>query len=391
MRILHYCAHGGGFTYEWQHHHMIHELRTAGHDVIVVNPVDTLGHEAEADTYAEIAVEQAKRHAQQGVDLFFAMATDDMITAEAVTEIRRHGIPTVNLSCEDYAEPWRVRRTAGSYDILWTTVPENTYVLKSYGARVLHMPFGANPHVFRPVKTEEAAAVGFIGTLYGARARKLSLLVKAGIPSIVHGRPPWEQYGGQNVKAPLVRAFRDLGHSFKRFSQGLRFASGRQCVCGALKRSLLEMFGTPVEKEGYLDKVSYRPSPAFDEIGKCISSAAIDLGDTELRSTYVMKRPLLFLRLRDFEAPMCGGVHLVNRKPELQEYFTEDEEMLMYDSDDEMIDKARFYLAPERDSRRNSIRRCARARAVSEHTWCHRFSRLGKELGITFPPVPTVT
>jgi hypothetical protein len=101
MRILHYCAHPGGFTYEWQHHHMIHELQTAGHDVITINPVETLGREADAATYSQVAIEQVTQHLKQGVDLFFAMATDDMITAAAIREISGKGIPTVNLSLQE--------------------------------------------------------------------------------------------------------------------------------------------------------------------------------------------------------------------------------------------------------------------------------------------------
>ena len=102
---------------------------------------------------------------------------------------------------------------------------------------------------------------------------------------------------------------------------------------------------------------------------RCLNEFAISLGSIELASTYVLKKPLLFIRIREFEAPMSGAVHLVNRMPELEEYFEEDQEMLFYDSVPEMIDKARFYLSPERDTLRQSIRKQARRRAEADHGW----------------------
>ena len=385
MRILHFCAHAGGFTYDWHHHHMIHELRAAGHEVIYLNPVSVIGHTADPAAYSQVLADEVKRILRNGsLDLFFATATDWMLEPAAVMDVKRQGIPTVNLSCEDYAEPFRVRHIASSFDVLWSTVRENTELLRGYGANVVAMPFAANPHIFRPVEVPEEAVVGFIGTLYGARPRNLSRLVQAGLPVAVYGKPPWEQYGSRDIRAPVVRAFQDLGAAWTRLRLSLSCESGRACVAGALKRSAIELFGRPVETRGYLRSISYRTEPGFEDIARCISGFGVNLGDIELRSTYVLREPLLFIRLREFEAPMCGGVHLVNRKPELQEYFQEDKEMLFFGNLEEMVDKARFILAPERESVRRSIRQRARARALAEHTWLHRFRRLGEILGLAF-------
>jgi hypothetical protein len=364
---------------------MVDELRAAGHDVVVVNPVEVLGREADPAAYSQVAVDETRRHADAGgVDLFFAVATDDMILPAAVREIGARGIPTVNLSCEDYAEPWRIRRFASGFDLVWTTVPENAHLLRGYGANVCVMPFAANPRVFRPAGGGEEPVIGFIGTLYGARPRIFARLVQAGLPVKVFGRPPWEQYGGRAVRSPLQRAFRDLGPSLRRLALGLTSASGRLCMAGAVKRSLIEMFGRPVETRDYLRRLTYCPSPDFEALAACLSTPAINLGDILLRSTYVLRDPLLFIRLREFEAAMSGAVHLVNRKPELCAYFEEDREMLMYGDLDELIDKARFYLAPEREGARAALRRQARARALSEHTWTHRFRQIGQRLGVAF-------
>ena len=103
-----------------------------------------------------------------------------------------------------------------------------------------------------------------------------------------------------------------------------------------------------------------------------------------LGGVVVLTNPIYFIRFREFEAPMAGGVHLANRFPELQEYFEEDREMLFYGSMEELVDKARFYLAPERDTERRQIGQRAAARARAEHTWLHRFRRIGDVLGLDF-------
>jgi len=385
MRILHFCAHAGGFTYEWHHVHMIHELRAAGHEVVYLNPVTVLGRTADPASYSQVLLDETDRLLKSGpLDLFFATATDWMLEPGAVRELSRRGIPTVNLSCEDYAEPFRIRRIASCFDVSWTTVRENIPLLRSYGANVIALPFAANPGVFFPADVAEEPVIGFLGMLYGARPRNLAHLVRAGLPVRVYGRPPWEQYGERTIRAPLVRAVRDLGAAWNRLRLSLTYASGRRCVAGALKRSVVELLGRPVEMQGFLRRITYAPQPSFEEIRRCISQVAVNLGDIELRSTYVLRKPLLFIRLRDFEVPMCGGVHLVNRKPELQEYFEEDREMVFFGDLEEMADKARFLLAPEQGSLRRSIRERGRARALAEHTWRHRFNRVGSLLGLRF-------
>jgi len=153
---------------------------------------------------------------------------------------------------------------------------------------------------------------------------------------------------------------------------------------GAIKRSLLELVSTPPEKRSLDESIQYCEGPSFEDMGSCVSGLGISLGSIELASTYVLRRPLLFIRLREFEIPMCGGVHLVNRFPELLEYFEEDKEMLFFDTREELVDKVRFYLSPERDRTRQLIREKARERAVHEHTWMHRFQKIGEELGLDF-------
>lgn len=150
--------------YEWHHYHMIDELRRDGHEVAYCNPVEKLGRFGTAGEYSDVVWTVARdmvRHG--GCDLFFATATDETLLPEAVREIRRLGIPAVNLSTDDMSVPFRVRKIGSSFDLLWTSVRDVNGLLRSYGAKTIVMPWAANPHVFRPGAGPELPVIGFIG------------------------------------------------------------------------------------------------------------------------------------------------------------------------------------------------------------------------------------
>jgi len=144
--------------------------------------------------------------------------------------------------------------------------------------------------------------------------------------------------------------------------------------------SIFLMFGC---RGDYTHKVKCYPGPPFDEMGLCYSSITMSLGSIEYGSSYVLKKPVMCIHLREFEAPMCGAVHLANRFAELREYFEEDKEMLFYGLEEELLDKVRYYLKPARDSLRDEIRQRARRRAESDHTWTKRFEKIWNLLGLS--------
>ncbi|HHH42918.1 MAG TPA: glycosyltransferase family 1 protein [Gammaproteobacteria bacterium] len=386
MRILHYCAHSGGFIYDWHLYHMIDELRFAGHEVIYCNPVEIMGRSGSAQEYSQVLRDEVERLLKDGaIDLFFGTIIDATLLPEAIDDLRARGIVTVNLSTDDYSHPFRVRKVAGHFDVNWSTVRENLDIIRGYGANVIMMPWGANPRVFAPVQVPEDRVIGFMGTTYGARARNIAVLQQADVPVRVHGTAPDIFYkSSSRVNNPLSRAIGNFSESWQRVRDGVGFSAGRACISSVIWRSVLELFGSLPEKQLDNSKVEYLPGPRFEDFSRCISAMALSLGSIELCSTYVYRKPLLFIRLREFEVAMSGGVHLVNRFPELEEYFEPDREMLYYDSLEELVDKARFYLQADQDKARQRIREQARARSLSDHTWLSRFRRIGDQVGLSF-------
>ena len=110
------------------------------------------------------------------------------------------------------------------------------------------------------------------------------------------------------------------------------------------------------------------------------SQSRLSLGFATAGESHRSAQRLTHLRLREFEAPMSGALYLTEQQPELAEYFEPDKEVLTYANQDELLEKARYYLAHQEQAER--IRRAAWRRARREHTWQHRFGQLFSQLGL---------
>lgn len=374
--------------YEWHHHHMIAELRSRGHDVSYCNPVETLGRWGTSAEMSQIALDAFTRYSgEDGCDLFFATATDETLLPGAVSAIRRVGVPTVNLSTDDLSVPFRVRDVSRSFDLVWTTELEGQRNLRRHGIKSVVLPWAANPDVFAPVEGEEVRAIGFVGSVYGARQKRIKALAEAGLPVRVYGKVAATDRSGLTT-GPLGRAVRGGIAAARLVWRSLAFPTGRACVAGALRRSLRELVSSAAVKRSGIHtcesggQINLQEAPTFAKAGAVYSRLGVSLGSLELASTFVLRQPVLFVRLREFEVPMAGGLHLANRHPELEACFADGKEMLFYDSEEELIDKARFYVSAAANRERARIKVAARMRAEAEHTWTHRFSALAAELGV---------
>ncbi|WP_425040527.1 CgeB family protein [Primorskyibacter sp. S187A] len=390
MRIVHYNAGGPEFTgrefqYDAHHAHMIDELRKRGHDVLHVNPAALLGRYGTRAEYGDVTVQAVKEFADAGgCDLFFSTAVDHSFDPETAREISRLGIPTVNLGMDDLSHPFRVKEVTSAFDLVWTTDVRAMPRLKKYGARnLVHMPYGANPNIFYPVSEPDfERAIVFIGACYGARSRAIAMLAQADVPIRVYGTSPMDIYGDDAKSLPALRGLFSYRDGWHRAFQSMAFHEGRTIVRAALLRTVENTLKDLPEKHPKKGNVEYRQGPSFEDWSRVMGGRALSLGSLELASTFVLSKPITFIRFREFEAAMCGAAHLVNYNEELASYFAPDKEMIFFESFEEMIDKARFWLHPDRDGARQKMREAVRASALGAHTWSHRFQACCDHLGI---------
>ncbi|MFT5485947.1 MAG: spore maturation protein CgeB [Paracoccaceae bacterium] len=200
------------------------------------------------------------------------------------------------------------------YDCVFTTKAPNVDVaeLPALGARrVIAVDKAYDPHVHYPIEVSESdvvrygADVGFVGSYEEARARSLAYLAKNGITVRVWGNG-WEacsdRPAGLNIEGrAVVNTERELGYT--------------KALC-ATRINL-----------GFLRKLNR---------------------DTQTDRTV--------------ELPACGAFMLAERSDDHRRLFKEGQEAAFFGTDEEMLEKVRYYLA--HDQERAAIAGAARQRCL---------------------------
>jgi spore maturation protein CgeB len=83
---------------------------------------------------------------------------------------------------------------------------------------------------------------------------------------------------------------------------------------------------------------------------------------------------------RHFEIPGCGGFQLSSSVGHIEDYFVPDQEIALFDSPEEMADRAAFYLS--HDDERRKIAAAGALRAEREHSYETRFRELFKAMSL---------
>ncbi len=177
------------------------------------------------------------------------------------------------------------------YNIYFTTKSYNVFELKALGCRrVKFIGNGFDPHTHRPMPVSGEArehyggAVGFVGTFEQERARSMLKLAKSGIDVRIWGND-WNKFRFEN--------------------KNLR-----------------------IEGKAIYD----------DEYGLSICAFDINLG-------FLRKCNRDLQTTRSVEIPACGGFMLAERTDEHLSLFEEGKEAEFFSTDDELLEKVKYYLA----------------------------------------------
>lgn len=311
---------------------------------------------------------QIKRaHAVRPVDLFFSYFYDACVLPEAIDEVTRMGIKTVNWYCNGSYQLHLVSEIAPHYD--WCLVPER-FRLEDYiamGAHPIYCQEAANPNVYKPHPLPQEYDVTFVGQKYGDRPAYIRYLLDNGIDVRVWGRG-W-QTSPLSLPQKLSGKLRRL-RSLDDYNEAVRFlfkylVSRSAGQSGPTIRLPSEIFG------GTLND---------DELIKMYSRSRISLGFSTVGSTGLSNMPIKQVRLRDFEAPMSGAFYMVEYMEELEEFFEIGREIVCYRDKVDLADKIKYYLAHEEE--REIIRHAGYQRAVNDHSWHKRFETAFRKMGL---------
>lgn len=367
MKIYYLTYGGDGFMYDWQDINFIDELKRHG---CTINKISV----SQKIQKVELSEMIKKHFIYNSYDIFMTSCDDRVFSIDFFKELKNISIPTVLFCCDNLSVPFIHKKYCKQFDLVWLTSNETKDIFEKWGAQVMFLPYGSNPYTYSPIQGNEINGISFVGSLYGARPSKISELLKNGTPVNL--------YGGNGIvntsSNPINNSISNFRHSLYMTINLMKFDIGRKCLKAALNKSILK---EDINLNLSINNLN-RQKLSFGELSNIYSRSMLSLGVTELWNTYLLKHPIHKIHLRSFEIPMSGGLQIVSRSDEFVNYFKENEEIIFYESKEELISKSNFYLKANKSSLRESMKLKARKRSIQEHTWTIRFSKLFDKLNL---------
>lgn len=307
------------------------------------------------------------------LDLFLGYLYPGQIDVSAVRSLRSLGIPAVNFFCDNIREYHRLPARFAPFDLHW--VPEYA-ALPLYAARgwpALHapMPCWVPPARRHPPESERLVA-SFIGGRDPLRADLLARAAAAGLPLEIRG-PSWSSrpapVPASPVTPPTLRA---------RLADWSDFI-GRQGLAAAARRATSRWRSDP---EVAFDFTPFlHPSPSDEGYADILAGSAVSLGINRFPGfRHSPRKPGVYSRLRDIEAPMLGACYLTEHAPGLESLYEPGVEIETYRDSDELVAKCRALLADP--ARRARLRLAGQNRALRDHSLGRTVARIGGRLGL---------
>jgi len=230
---------------------------------------------------------------------------------ESLADLRRQGIPIVNISMDDRHAflGWKltdgnrsgISGLIGAFDLACTAAPECVAWYAQRNVPAVYLPEASDRELFHPMELPKRYDVCFVGACYGLRQRMVEALERSGVRVQAYGN------GWPNGRLPT------------------------------------------------------------DTVPELFARSKIVLGC----GTILYCEDFYALKMRDFDGPMSGSLYVTHNNPDLHELFVPDQEIVLFDDIAEMVRKVRHYL--EHDDERERIAKAGRERAMRDHTWKQRF------------------
>lgn len=345
--------------------HFLDEMPRYGVSFDMINPL-------EYESFERANEEIVKKIKKGKYDLFMSTPCfPEYIFPETLSFVSKMGLPSLCFRPDNLSVPMRDKEVAPLFDLVWLTAPETQYLYDKWGAKTIVLPYAANPFVYTMQGMPQKNGICFIGTPHGARPKILNELANNKITVDVYCK-------GQSNK---VQNTNDINlqaeNKWKTVLHRLAFAEGRKVLMANLFRKCTT--STELSKSPYINIL---PKLSFEDMIAAYTEYSLSLSFTSYGNTDLLKKPLNVINLRNFEVPMCGGLQICRYSDEMASYFENGKEIVMYESTEEMVDKVKYYLNVVSQSEIAEMKRCARKRAESEHSWKCRFDKLFNELGI---------
>lgn len=343
------------------------------------------------------------------------MPVEDKLSDSGLTEVLKHKLRNKNYDCiftfnfwpviSKAANEFGVKYVSWVYDspcfTMYTQAIKNScnYVfsfdkieamkLRGYGAKnVFHMPLGVNMEklnktLTKPLSnTEYRYDVSFVGNLYNDEYNFYDQI--KGMPEYYRGffdgiiNSQMNIYGYDLASDIITDDFQPILSTFVRFNDDDEvLLKGIDFFVQMLRKKM-----TTIERPDILNMIAnegfciHHFAEKADERLKEVKFGGYLDYDTEMPKVFrtskinlniTLRTILSGISLRCMDVMGAGGFLISNYQPELAEYFADGEEVVMYSSRADLIDKMEYYM--ENDEERIAIAERARARIESDFTY----------------------
>ncbi len=372
MKILYFFQELDTPMFQWQRKHFLEELTHHNIEIETFNPL-LYSNVIEANEKLLLKVEQG------GVDLFISnLGYYKMLFVDTLIAIRKHGVPTLRIAWDNLMIPFIDEVLSPHFDLVWLTSIDTQNLYKKWGANTFFAPYAANPYTFTYKKPQTLTRHAcFIGTPHGSRAIMINSLTENGLIVDLY-------YGKNNARINKNNEIRVnynmiVPSTMETILNRFKFVEGRKLLLGSLMNKIEGQ--TSVLKNNCFNQYF---GLSHEDMVNTYSSTVLSLSSSSAGHTDVLRNPLKIVNLRNFEIPMCGGIQICKYSDELATYYEEGKEIVLYVTDDELIDKARYYIDKATDEELFRIKEAAREKSEREHTWWMRFKLVFDILGLQY-------
>ncbi len=336
------------------------------------------------DRITEQIIQEVKQaHQQQPINLFLSYFYNSHFNPDGFAEIHKLGIPTINYYCNSIYQFDLVSAIASKVNFAWHAEKEAHNSYAQVGANPVWVQMGADPKVYYPVnnKTKEQKAC-FVGQRYADRDRWMASLIEEQIPLDIYG-PGW---GKGN--SPAKRKSSEQNNEEYLGREQIKPKSSQSylnAVCQNIRKSNLIAGLIRTGQQIQYRQATHDLSPLFVDFAKgaipfqqicsVFSSYEVVLN---FSNVWADGRPgsnlIPHVRLRDFEAPMCRSCYLTGYTDEIAEFYELGKEIDTYRTQEELVDKTKYYLNHPTEA--ENLREAGYQRALRDHTWKARFQQL---------------
>ena len=337
-----------GAARSYEYYNFAEPLRLLGHAVTFFEYDVVMGREGRALMNERLA--DAVRRLRP--DLLFTVLHTDEIDPSVIEWVSNDtNTVTLNWFCDDQ---WRFqnfgRVWAPRYNLVATTSRRawERYRVEGCGNAILTQ-WACNHHRYRPSGGVPRWSVSFVGQAHGHRRHLVRAARRRGLDVRVWGPGwrslPWARWcGGRLAHDDMVRVFGESRVNLNFSNSSLEGAPGGSVPKWMARLRRLE-----------------RAFPA---------------------EWAFLARPAAIRQLkgRTFEIPGTGGFLITEYVEELDEYYRLGQELVCFHTVDELVDRARYYLA--HDAERRAIAQAGYERTLREHTYEQRFKALFRDAGL---------